>query len=130
MKKITKFDMRQRSLAVLTAAFISLWAGAAHADADNATAIDNITVTPQVSAHEAKRIARRFLVGRGFATGRGPGKAAIESVTREGDTWVLQLAISNGGWAMNGSATLYIDAYTALLSETAPAPKPEQVVSN
>ena len=66
---------------------------------------------------------------RAFATGAGPGKAAIKSVTRDGGTWILQVAISDGGWIQNRKAVLYIDAESAMVSEVAPEPKPEQVAA-
>jgi hypothetical protein len=113
--------------AVLMASAIGLSSVSANAADIADAAYDNITVTEQVSAHSAKRLARQFLVERGFATGTGPGKAAIRSVTREGDTWVLQLAISDGGWVMSKRAVLYINADSAVVSEVAPAREPEQL---
>jgi hypothetical protein len=129
MKNVTKVTNFPHVLAVLAAATIGLSSASAMADEAAPVAYDNITVTEQVSAHGAKRLARQFLVERGFATGKGPGKAAIKSVTREGDTWILQLAISNGGWVMNKQARLYIDAKSAVVSTSAPAPKPVQVAA-
>jgi len=127
MKTITNIARFPRALAVLTAATIGLSSVAANADENAPVAYDNITVTEQVSAYAAKRLARRYLVERGFATGVGPGKAAIDSITRDGDTWVLRLAISDGGWVMNRSAVLYIDANTAAVSESEPETNPERV---
>jgi len=129
MKNVTKVTNNPLVVAVMMAAAIGLSSASAQADETDAVAYDNITVTEQVSAHGAKRLARRFLVERGFATGVGPGKAAIKSVTRDDDTWILQVAVSDGGWIMNRTAVLYIDADSALVSEVAPAPKPEQVAA-
>jgi hypothetical protein len=55
--------------------------------------------------------------------------AAIKSVTREGDTWIVQLAISDGGWVMNKREVLYIDANSARVSEVAPEQMPQQVAA-
>jgi len=129
MKNVTEVTKNPLAVALLMAAAIGLSSASSHAADNDEAAYDNITVTEQVSAHGAKRLARQFLVERGFATGVGPGKAAIKSVTRDGDTWILQLAISDGGWVMNRRAVLYIDASSAMVSEVAPAPKPEQVAA-
>lgn len=129
MKTITKTTLYLRSLALLMAAAIGLSSASGFAAEMTGEAYDNVTVTEQVSAHGAKRLGRQFLVKRGFATGIGPGKAAIKSVTREGDTWVLQIAISDGGWVSNRKAVLYINAKSAMVSEVAPAPQPEQVAA-
>ena len=129
MKNVTRVTKSPLVIAAIMAAAAGLSSASTHAAETDAVAYDNITVTEQVSAHGAKRLAREFLVERGFATGVGPGKAAIKSVTRDGDTWILQFAISDGGWVMNRRAVLYIDANSAMVSEVAPEPKPEQVAA-
>ena len=129
MKNITKVSKTPRVLAILITSAIGLSTASTYAADTNEAAYDNITVVEQVSAHGAKRLARQFLVERGFETGVGPGKAAIKSVTREGDTWVLRVSMSNGGWTMNKSAVLYIDAESATVSEVAPERLPQQVAS-
>jgi len=129
MKNVTRITAYPRVLAMLITAAVGLSSASAIASETDEAAYDNITVIEKVSAHAAKRLAREFLVERGFATGVGPGKAAIKSVTRDGDTWVLQLAISDGGWVMNKRAVLYINAGSAMVSAVAPQPKPEQVAA-
>jgi hypothetical protein len=129
MKNVSKATNNPRVLAVLITAAMGLSSASSYAADSDEPAYDNITVVEQVSAHGAKRLARQFLTERGFATGVGPGKAAIESVTREGDTWILQLAISDGGWTMNRNAVLYIDAESATVSEVAPERKPQLVAA-
>ncbi|MDH4107187.1 MAG: hypothetical protein OEW35_02625 [Gammaproteobacteria bacterium] len=95
------------------------------------TGYDNIVVTEQVSAHRAKRLARGFLTERGFSSGMGPGAARIRSITREGDTWVVQIALNNNNrHVMNEKHYLYIDADTAVVSETPPSSMTERVASN
>ena len=129
MNNLTNVTKDLRIVAALMAVAIGFSSASTYADETDSVAYDNITVVEQVSAHNAKRLGRQFLVERGFATGSGPGKAAIKSVTREGDTWILQVAISDGGWVKNRSAVLYIDAESAMVSEVAPEPKPEQVAA-
>jgi len=129
MKTITKTTAFPRVAGLFIAAALGLSSASGFAADTNEEAYDNVTITEQVSAYGAKRLARHFLVERGFATGMGPGKAAIKSVTREGDTWILQIAISDGGWVMNRNAVLYIDAGSANVSLVAPEPKPEQVAA-
>ena len=129
MKTNTKATEYPRITAVLIASAIALASASSFAADTSEEAYDNVTVTEQVSAYGAKRLGRQFLVERGFTTGKGPGKAAIKSVTREGDTWILQVAISDSGWISNRKAVLYIDAASAMVSEVAPAPKPEQVAA-
>lgn len=129
MKNTTKVTKDTRVLAVLMAAAIGLSSASTYAAETDEAAYDNITVIEQVSANGAKRLARQLLVERGFATGTGPGKAAIKSVTRDGDTWIVQLAISNGGWVMSKREVLYIDANSARVSQVAPERMPQQVAA-
>lgn len=129
MNNIAKVTKIPRRLAVLIAAIIGLSSATTYAADTDESAYDNITVVERVSAHGAKRLARQFLVERGFDTGVGPGKAAIRSVTREGDTWILRIGMSEGGWVMNRNANLYIDAKSARVSEEAPEKLPQQVAA-
>lgn len=77
-----------------------------------------------VSASDAKRLVRRFLVDRGFSLGVRPGGARIRSVTRDGDTWVVQVDLRPGVTIRRKRAILYVDAHSGLLSETAPQDTP------
>ena len=129
MKEFTKITKSPRVIAVLITVAVGLSSASTYAADTDEAAYDNITVKEQVSAHGAKRLARRFLVERGFDTGVGPGKAAIRSVTREGDTWILRVGISDGGWVMNRKAVLYINAKSATVSEVAPEQMPQQVAA-
>jgi len=100
------------------------------AGAQDVTAYENIIVTEQVSAHRAKRIARTYLQDRGFRNGMGPGAARIRSITREGDTWVVLVRLNNSNrHVMNEKYYLYVDADTAVVSETPPA-SPARVAGN
>jgi len=129
MKSNTKTTVYPHVLAFLVSAALGLSSASSLAGDTSEEAYDNVTVTQQVSAYDAKRLARQYLVEGGFSTGIGPGKAAIKSVTRNGDTWVLQIAISDGGWVSNRRETLYIDAASARVSAVAPKAKPEQVAA-
>ena len=125
----TKSSRIPRVFALLAAATIGLSSATTFAADTDEAVYENITVSEPVSAHGAKRLARNFLVDRGFETGVGPGRAAIRSVTRDGDTWILRIGMSDGGWVMNRSAVLYIDAKSATVSEHAPEKLPQQVAS-
>lgn len=129
MRNVTNVTKSRHILTVLLGAAITLSAASAYAHETADDAFDTITVTEQLSAYAAKRLARRYLVEREFEIGTGPGKAKINSITRDNDTWIVQLALSNGGWTMNTRAQLYIDANTALVSEVAPARMPRQVAA-
>ncbi|MCH8134564.1 MAG: hypothetical protein IIB77_01130 [Proteobacteria bacterium] len=126
MKNVPTITKNFYTLALVLAAAISL---SATASSESEEAYDNINVTEQVSAYGAKRLARRFLTDRGFTNGMGPGAARIKSITRDGDTWILQVAFSLDSHIMNERALLYIDAGTARVSEVAPVRKPQQVAA-
>ena len=129
MKYITTVTKNTRIVAIALSAVIGLSANTASASEPVEPAYDNITVTERLSAHGAKRLARQFLVERGFSYGTGPGRASVKSTTREGDTWIVQVAFSDGGWVMNNRGYLYIDADSAMVSEVAPERKPRQVAA-
>ncbi len=127
MKNITTVTRNPRTLTVLLAAAIGLSAASSHASEITEDAYANITVTEQLSAYGAKRLARQFLFERGFSIGVGPGNARIKSITRDSDTWIVQVTFSNDSHIMNKRALLYIDANSAMVSEVAPERKPRQV---
>ncbi len=129
MKNVTTVTKYPRIFTALLAAAIGLSAASSYAHETAEEADDNIAVTEQLSAYGAKRLARQFLVERGFSTGSGPGKATIKSITRDSDTWIVQVAWSNGGWVMDQRGFLYIDANSAMVSEVAPERKPPQVAA-
>jgi hypothetical protein len=128
MKNVSTVTNIARVATVLLATSLGFATTAANAT-DSTEAYDNITVTQQVSASGAKRLARKFLTERGFKMGIGPGAARIRSVTRDGDTWILQVRYSHSGYIMNQKAMLYVDANAALVSETAPPQRAEQVAA-
>lgn len=128
MKNVTTVTKSPHILTLVLAVAIGLSATTSYAS-ESEEAYDNITVTQQVSAYGAKRLARRFLTDRGFTNGMGPGAARIKSITRDGDTWILRVAFSVNNHIMTESALLYIDAGTSQVSEIAPARKPQQVAA-
>jgi hypothetical protein len=127
MKNVTTVSKNQRILTVLLAGALGLSAASSDASETTEEAYDNITVTEQLSAYGAKRLALQFLFERGFSNGVGPGNARIKSITRDSDTWIVQVALSNGTHIMNKRAILYIDANSAMVSEVAPERTPRQV---
>ena len=129
MKNVTNVTKSPRILTILLGAAIGLLTVSANAADTIEEAYDNTEVTEQLSAYGAKRLARQFLVERGYATGVGPGRAKIQSVTRDSDTWIVQLRLSNGGRVMNMREVLYIDANSALVNEVAPERSSRQVAA-
>ena len=129
MKKVTTVTKDPRIVAALLAAVISLSATSSYAADESEEAYDNVTVVAPLSANSAKRLARGFLSERGFVSGIGPGAARIKSISRDGDTWILQVRYSLDTLTMSKRATLYIDAKAATVSEVAPARKPVQVAA-
>jgi hypothetical protein len=129
MKNVTTKTKDLRIVALALAAVISLSATSSYAADQSEEAYDNVTVIAPLSANSAKRLARGFLTERGFVSGIGPGAARIKSISRDGDTWVLQVTYSLGGLTMSQKATLYINADSTTVSEVAPARKPVQVAA-
>ncbi|MDX1480305.1 MAG: hypothetical protein R3315_01435 [Woeseiaceae bacterium] len=116
-----------RPLGLAAAALVSLFMAApavAHETAD-AIAVDGVErserlIGQQVSANEARRAAYRYLGELGYSRYSNVGAARVRSITREGDTWIVNVAYSTGGRVMSRQATLFVDADTALVSERAP----------
>jgi hypothetical protein len=129
MKNVTTVTKDPRIVALIFAAAISLSATSAHAADSSEQAYDNVTVVAPISAHGAKRLVRGFLSERGFVSGIGPGAARIKSISRDGGTWIVQIAYSLDTTTMNKRATLYIDADSASVSEVAPVKEPVQVAA-
>jgi hypothetical protein len=129
MKNVTTVTKDTRIIALVFAAAICLSATSSYAADSNEQAYDNVTVVAPISANSAKRLARGFLAERGFVNGMGPGAARIKSISRDGGTWVVQVAYSLDTLTMNKRATLYIDADSASVSEVAPAKEPVQVAA-
>ena len=84
----------------------------------------------EVSANEANRLVYRWLAKQGYSRRRvGPGSARVRDITRADDTWVVQVSFSNGTAVQSGRTTLYVDAKTALVSDTPPDRRPRSVVA-
>jgi hypothetical protein len=129
MKNVTTVTKDPRIVALVLAAAICLSATSSHAADSNEQAYDNVTVVAPISANSAKRLARGFLRERGFVSGIGPGAARIRSISRDGGTWIVQVAYSLDTTTMTKRATLYIDADSASVSEVAPVKEPVQVAA-
>ena len=97
--------------------------------ADDWKSYTDARVDKQVSAYEARRAAYRYLRDLGYSRRVGPGSAQVRSITRDGDTWIIRVALSNGGAVRSERAMLYVDATTALVSEVPPTNKPSAVAS-
>lgn len=105
-------------------------AGDQGADAEK-LGYDNIVVTERISANGAKRAVRHYLAEHGFTSDLGPGAARVRSVSLDGSTWVVEVAISNqNSRILNEKHYLFVDRQTAVVSETPPADHPERVAAN
>ena len=93
--------------------------------------IANYEVEKQVSANQAKRLARSHLTRQGFSTsiGPGPGAARIKSITRDANTWIVHARVSNGGSVLNIQRIIYVDTQTGVVSDVAPTKSPSQVAA-
>ena len=129
MKNVTTVTKNPRIVALVFAAAIGLSATSSHAADSNERAYDNVTVVAPISANSAKRLVRGFLGERNFVYGIGPGAARIKSISRDGSTWVVQIAYSLDTLTMNKRATLYVNADSASVSEVAPVKEPVQVAA-
>jgi hypothetical protein len=129
MKNVTTVTNNPRIVALVLAAAFGLSAISSNAADSSEQAYDNVTVVAPISAHSAKRLARGFMSERGFVSGIGPGAARIKSISRDGGTWIVQIAYSLDTTTMNKRATLYIDADSESVSEVAPVKEPVQVAA-
>ena len=127
MKNVTTVTKDPRIVALVLAAAFGLSATSSHAADSSEQTYDNVTVVAPISASSAKRLARDFMSERGFVRGMGPGAARIKGISRDGSTWVVQVAYSLDTTTMSKRATLYIDADSASVSEVAPVKEPVQV---
>lgn len=131
MSSITKSNItqgRRVAAAAILAVSFALIAQPASAGDDGAVAIDDRIieheVIRQISANEARRTAYRHLAALGYSRKIGPGSARVRSITRDGGTWIVRVAISNGTSVQSEQRMLYIDARTALVSEIPPEDLP------
>lgn len=101
--------------------------------ADNAAEDDaaNYKAEKQISASEAKRLARSHLSKQGYSTsvGPGPGAARLKSITRDAGTWIVTARVSNSGSVLNQLRILYVDTQTGVVSDVAPAKSRSQVAA-
>lgn len=122
--------LRHTAIILASAALITLPAATL---ADTPVAVDNAdyAIEKQVSASEAKRLARSHLNALGFSThvGPGPGAARIRSVTRDAGTWIIYVRVTNGGAVFSKQHVLYVNAQTGVVSEVPPRSSPAQVVA-
>ena len=123
---LTTLEHKTRRIAVAAAAVLLLGSGATVAgDGHEAAPV----VDQQISANEARRVAYRYLSDQGYGRRIGPGSARVRDITRDGDTWILTVAFSNGTNVQSGRTMLYIDARTALVSELPPTKRSDTVAA-
>ncbi len=121
--------LRSVALTLVGTALISLPTSVVLADTTEADDLAKYEVEKQVSASEAKRMARSHLKAQGFSGRIGPGAARIQSITRDAGTWIVTARVSNGGAVQNRQRVLYIDAQTGVVSDAAPTKSPSQVAA-
>ena len=127
----SSYARRLRSVAItlVGTALISLPTSVVLADATAEGDLANYEVEKQVSASEAKRMARSHLKAQGFSGRIGPGAARIQSITRDAGTWIISAKVSNGGSVLTEQRILYVDAQTGVVSDVAPSESPSQVAA-
>lgn len=81
---------------------------------------DTSQTEQRVSAHEARRAGYRYLAALGYGRASGIGSARVSSVSREGDTWILRVAYATGSRVQSRTGLLYVDALSALVTQTPP----------
>lgn len=125
------YASRLRSVAItlIGTALVSLPASVVLADTAAEDDIAKYEVEKQVSASEARRLARSHLKAQGFTSRIGPGGSRIRSVTRDAGTWIISAKVSNGGSVLAEQRILYVDAQTGVVSDVAPAKSPSQVAA-
>lgn len=94
---------------------------------ENAEAIPEAEA--QLSAYEAKRLARAYLCHAGYCSRVGPGAAKLRSITRDAGTWILNVRLSDAGAIFSRQHVIYIDANTGVVSEVPRAEIPTNVAA-
>ncbi len=129
MNPITKRNIVFRTAASVLAA--ALLVAAAPAVASDAVAVDDAlddtVIEKQITANDARRAAYGYLREQGYTRKIGPGGARVRAITRDGDTWLVKVSMSNGTSVQSVRSMLYIDAKTALVSEVPPEEQPSRV---
>lgn len=120
---------RHLAIALMGSVLVTLAPSAvlAHTPADDEIAQNSLE--QQVSAHEARRLARVHLCSVGFCSRFGPGGAKVRSITRDAGTWIIDARVSNSSAAMNKQLVLYVNAQSGVVSDVAPKPSPTQVAA-
>ena len=121
--------LRHLAIAMVGSFLVALPASAvlAHTPADEEIAQNSSE--KQVSAYEAKRLARVHLCSVGFCSRFGPGGAKVRSITRDAGTWIIDARVSNSSAVMNKQFILYVDAQSGVVSDVAPESSPTQVAA-
>ena len=125
-ERSTRSQLVSAALAGLFFLLMSVSPSFAHTPA-NAEAIPEAEV--QLSAYEAKRLARAYLCHAGYCSRVGPGAAKLRSITRDAGTWILNVRLSDTGTTFNRQHVIYIDANTGVVSEVPGAQAPTNVAA-
>jgi hypothetical protein len=120
--------LRRTAVVLAGAALVTLPASVIFAGTPEEDDISKYEVEKQVSAYEAKRLARSYLSKLGFSGRIGPGAARIRSITRDASTWIVSARVS-GTYVSNDQRILYIDARTGVVSDVRPDTSPVQVAA-
>ena len=126
--RLTTLEHKKRLIGAVVAATAALLLGGGAAVAGDGPKKTTV-IEEQVSASEARRVAYRYLSRQGYARRVGPGSARVRSITRDGDTWIITVAFSNGTNVQSGRTMLYVDARTALVSEVPPTNRSDTVAA-
>lgn len=81
----------------------------------------NSSETPQysVTANDARRIARKYLGALGYSTQTGPGGARIRSISRDGNTWIIDTRLGGLASAITRRHLVYVNAHTGVIGDRA-----------
>lgn len=112
--------LRRTAVVLASAALIALPVSVVFAGTPAEDDISKYEVERQISAYEAKRLARSYLSKLGFSNQIGPGAARIRSITRDAGGWIVSARVT-GTYIFNDQRILYIDAQTGVVSDVPPS---------
>ncbi len=120
--------LRRSAVILVGAALVTLPPSAVFAHTPAQDDIAKHEVEKQVSAHEAKRLARSYLRTLGFSNRIGPGAVKIRNITRDAGTWIVSARVS-GTYVLNDKRILYVDAQTGAVSDVPPVSSRTQIAA-
>ena len=120
--------LRRSAIILVGAALVTLPVSAVFAGTPEEDDIAKYEVEKQVSAHQAKRLARAHLSRLGFSNRIGPGAVRIRSITRDAGTWIVSVRVT-GTYVLNDQRILYVDARSGVVTDVPPDTSPAQVAA-